>query len=265
MGEYLLAEESQQLRAFLPGWLCIGAITGLWFSHGLYQLQVRRSAGAGQYLAGRFADDDTGLFVALLLYAVTFSVGALLWGYGGLRRLREVAIMRVALAAMFGVCATLWALNHGGDAAGRRTLLVATFLGLLLVESGFAPAAVAYLARLSGHVASDRGLVLGLYSVVSGGGALLGTALSAPFAGRLALDGVLLATVLPAAIALLLLGTLREPGEAGATPIVRGHTVTGARFPDPYATSTIPAERRCFGARPRTRRQADRIRTPCPP
>ena len=213
-----LVRGQRQLRAFLPGWLCIGAITGLWFSHGLYQLQVRRPAGAGQDLAGIFAGDDTGLFVALLLYAVTFSAGALLWGYVGLRRLREVAVMRVALAAMLGVCATLWALNHGGGNPARRAALVALFLGLLLVESGFAPAAVAYLARLSGHVASERGLVLGLYSVVSGGGALLGTALGAPFADRLALDGVLLATVLLAAIALLLLGALREPGEPGASP-----------------------------------------------
>ncbi len=235
-----LVANQRQLRAFLPGWLCIGAITGLWFSHGLYQLQVRRPAGAGQYLAGRFAGDDTGLFVALLLYAVTFSVGALLWGYVGLRRLPEMAVMCVALAAMFGVCAALWALNHGGDDAGRRTLLVAVFLGLLLVESGFAPAAVAYLARLSGHVASERGLVMGLYSVVSGGGALLGTALGAPFADRLALDGVLLATVLLAAIALLLLGTLREPGEPGASPDRAPPHRPGSALPGPMRDADDP-------------------------
>jgi len=197
-----------QLRTFLPGWLCISAITGLWFSHGLYQLQVRRPEGHGQALVGAFAEDDVRLFLVLAIYAVTFSLGVLLWGYVGLRFVREVVAMRIALAAMFGVCAILWGLNH---AAAPPPVLVALFLSLLLVESGFAPAAIAYLARLSGSVTRERGLVMGLYSVVSGGGSLLGAALGAPFAERLALDGILVATVLLAAIALLLLGTLPAP------------------------------------------------------
>ncbi len=195
----------RRLIAFLPGWLCIGASTGLWFSHGLYQIQVRRPAGAGQMLAGLVAGDDALLFGILLVYALTFSLGVLLWGYLGLRRRREVAVMRIALAAMFGICATLWALNHSGEGTAPRAGLVALSLALLLVESGFAPAAVAYLARLSGRVAGERGLVMGLYSVVSGGGALLGAARGAPFAERFALDGVLAATVLLACGALVAL------------------------------------------------------------
>jgi len=218
-----LVRRQHGLRRFLPGWLCIGAITGVWFSHGLYQLQVRRPEGAGQYLAGRFAGDDIGLFVALLLYAATFGGGALLWGYVGLRRLPELRVMRVALAAMFGVCAALWGLNHGDDNSGRRAALVVTFLVLLLVESGFAPAAVAYLARLSGRVAGERGLVLGLYTVVSGGGALLGAAFGTPFADRLAIDGVLLATALLAAVALALIRDegARDGGEQEGDPGTR--------------------------------------------
>jgi len=198
----------RRLLGFLPGWLCLSAITGLWFSHGLYQLQVRRPEGTGQALAGIVAGDDARLFAILLVYALTFSLGALLWGYFGLRRQREIAVMRLALAAMFGVCTTLWAFNRSGESAALRAGLVALFLALLLVESGFAPAAIAYLARLSGQVAGERGLVMGLYSVVSGGGALLGAALGAPFAERLALDGVLAATVLLACGAL---AALRHP------------------------------------------------------
>src|SRR3712207_6026696 len=149
---------------------------------------------------------DTGLFYVLLTYALVFSAGVLLWGYVGLRRVHEVPAMRIALGAMFAVCAALWALNHSGESAVLRGGLVAAFLGLLLIESGFAPAAIAYLSRLSGEIASERGLVMGLYSVVSGGGALLGAALGAPFAQRLAFDGVLLATVLFAALSALALG-----------------------------------------------------------
>ena len=239
--------DQPRILRFLPAWMGISAVTGLWFSHGLYQLQVVRPEGADQFLAGRFNGDDTGLSYALLTYALVFSVGVLLWGYLGLRRLREIPAMRIALGAMFGVCAALWALNHSGENAALRGSLLAAFLGLLLIESGFAPAAIAYLARLSGEIAGERGLVMGLYSVVSGGGSLLGAAIGAPFAQRLAFDGVLLATVLFAALSALVLGlaarATNEPSENAhrSLPRLRGArpTIGRAELNDPIGARVI--------------------------
>lgn len=193
------------LLRFFPAWLSLSAITSLWFTHALYQMRVARPEFAAQYLSGRFAENQRGLALVLLAYALTFSAGILIWGYAGLRRLHEVWIMRVSLGAMLAVCAVLWILNHSGDNGGLRGAALTLFTVLLLVESGFAPAAVAYLARLSGQVSTDRGLVMGLYTVVTGGGALLGNSLGAPFAELGAIDGILLATVLLAGFSLALL------------------------------------------------------------
>ena len=82
-----------------------------------------------------------------------------------------------------------------------------------MIESGFLPAAVGYLARLSSLIAADRGLLMGLYSVVMGAGALFGSALGAPFvggaipfAGR-SMDGVItLTTVLGIISMIVVLG-----------------------------------------------------------
>lgn len=210
----LLAGQRALLR-FLPAWLSLSAITGLWFTHALYQMRVIRPGFAGQYLAGRFAEAQETLEKVLLAYALIFCCGILAWGYFGLRRLPELVIMRIGLAAMLGVCATLWVVNHSGGNEAVRVAAIAIFGVLLAIESGFPVAAVAYLARLSsGNVATDRGLVMGLYTVVTGGGSFLGTTLGAPSAEIAALDGVLLATVLLAGFALALL--LRQPPhEAG--------------------------------------------------
>lgn len=203
-----LLRRQRAILRFLPAWLALSAITGLWFNHALNQMRVIRPAFAGQYLSGLFAENERGLELTLVAYALLFSAGIIGWGYVGLRRLHEVTVMRIGLAAMLGVCAALFALNHGGERPALRVAAIAVFAVLLVVESGFAPAAVTYLARLSRAVATDRGLVMGLYTVVSGGGTLLGVALGAPFADRGALDGILLFTVLLAASALALLFSL---------------------------------------------------------
>lgn len=200
----LLGRQRALLR-FFPAWLCLTAITGMWFSHAIYQMRVVRPEIAGQYLAGRFAGNTTALGMVVLAFALTFSTGILLWGYVGMRRRHEVTVMRIGLFAMLGVCASLWVLNHSGDNGPLRVAATAVFALLVLAESGFAPAAVAYLARLSGAVESERGLLMGIYTVVTGGGSLLSASLGAPFAQRGAIDGVLLATVLLAGIALTLL------------------------------------------------------------
>ncbi len=200
----------RDLLRFLPAWLSLSAVTSLWFTQAIYQMKVARPEFADQFLSGRFAENAGGLGVVLALFALTFSAGIIGWGYIGLRRLHELIVMRVALGAMIGVCAALWVVNHSGDNAALRAVAIAVFAALVLVESGFAPAAVAYLARLSGAVSSERGLIMGLYTVITGGGSLLGAALGAPFAQWGAPDGILLLTVLLAGFALTLLFRLRE-------------------------------------------------------
>ena len=84
-----------------------------------------------------------------------------------------------------------------------------SFAGSVLAESGFAPAAVSYLARLASEQRADRGLFMGLYSVVLGLGQLVGSWLGGPFADRWGMDGILVLTTVLGTIALALTLRLR--------------------------------------------------------
>ena len=78
----------------------------------------------------------------------------------------------------------------------------------IFVESGFTPAALAYLAEIAEERAEDRGSVMGVYSVLLAVGQLLGSALAAPFADaqfhgeRLGMNGLIVLTGLLCLVAL---------------------------------------------------------------
>ena len=84
-----------------------------------------------------------------------------------------------------------------------------------MLESGFPPAAVSYLARLSGRVSEDRGLFMGLYSVVLGLGQLVGGWLGGPFADRWGMDGILVLTFILGLCAAGLTSTLPSSPDGG--------------------------------------------------
>ena len=87
-----------------------------------------------------------------------------------------------------------------------RHTLVPILVGLVMlgvfVESGFTPAALAYLAEIAEERAEDRGSVMGVYSVLLSVGQLLGGALAAPFAERLGVNGLIILTGLLCLVAL---------------------------------------------------------------
>ena len=106
--------------------------------------------------------------------------------------------------------AALTLMNHGGGPGPLLWLSIAWFALSVLVESGFAPVAVSYLARLSSSLQADRGLFMGLYSVVLGLGQLIGSWLDGPFANRWGMDGILALTGVLGLIALGLTLRLRR-------------------------------------------------------
>ena len=110
------------------------------------------------------------------------------------------------------VAAGLWAVAFVGAGyflghAFRAVLgdLARTFSLVMLgvfVESGFTPAALAYLAEIAEERPEDRGSVMGVYSVLLSVGQLIGGALAAPFAARLGINGLILLTGLLCLVAL---------------------------------------------------------------
>lgn len=194
------------LGRLAPVWLCMNAILGLWLGPTLYFLLTNRSDDT-QVLAGLFADNPSGLGWLLFVYALVFGAGVVAWSRV-LPRMDLQRALRVSLIAMLGVSTGLLLLNHMGDQPVQlRWMLTAVIAVLIMVESGFTPAALSLLAGAVGP-GVGRGAAMGIYSFLLSLGALAGSVL-AGIAGRwLAIDGLTYATLGLAVVALALLPRL---------------------------------------------------------
>jgi MFS family permease len=162
---------------------------------------------SGQYLDGIFATAPTDIGWLLLGYTVVFGIGVTVWGSllpkAGARR-----AMRISLWAMVAVCAALALLNHSTAwPPWGRAVLVAVAALLIMIESGFGPAALTWLAQSLG-LEGGVGAAMGIYSVLLSLGALAGSLLGGWTATLWRIDGLLSATVLLAVCALLFLSRL---------------------------------------------------------
>jgi MFS family permease len=192
-----------ELRRLAPVWLCVNCVLGLWLGSTLPFLLTHR-VRSDQYLAGIFAEDPRRVGWLLLEYAGVFSAGVTVWSFL-LPRMRIRLAMTITLGAMLPVCAGLYVLNHSGAASLRvRAWILVLTAAAVMVESGFTPAALAWLA---GALPQDagKGAAMGIYSVLLSLGAIAGSLLAAVLGQRYAVDGLLYGTVMAAVAALVLL------------------------------------------------------------
>jgi hypothetical protein len=99
-------------------------------------------------------------------------------------------------------------LNHmGGQPVQLRWTLTAIIALLIMVESGFTPAALSLLAAAVGP-GVGRGAAMGIYSFLLSVGALVGSVLAGATGRWLAIDGLIYATLGLALVALSLLSRL---------------------------------------------------------
>lgn len=195
-----------QLRRLAPVWLCMNAIIGLWLGPTLYFLLTNRSVDT-QVLSGLLADRPSDLGWLLFVYALVFAAGVLVWS----RVLPHVDVrraLRVSLLAMLAVSLGLLLLNHMSDQSIQlRWTLTAIIALLIMVESGFTPAALSLLAAAVGP-GVGRGAAMGIYSFLLSVGALVGSVLAGVTGRWLAIDGLIYATLGLALVALSLLPRL---------------------------------------------------------
>jgi MFS family permease len=198
------ALDTPQLRRLAPVWICMNAIVGLWLGPTSYFLLTNRSDGS-QMLSGLFADDPSALGGLLFAYALVFGTGVVMWS----RILPRVDLRRalaVSLIAMLAVSAGVLLLNHmGSQPIQLRWTLTALIAVLIMIESGFTPAA---LSLLAGAVGSGRGAAMGIYTFLLSAGALIGSVLAGVTGRWLAIDGLTYTTLVLAAVALALLPRL---------------------------------------------------------
>lgn len=197
------ALRNAEIRALAPVWLCVNVVIGLWLGPTTTFLLTQLPA-TRQYLDGIFAADPTHVGWMLLGYAAVFGTGVVSWSFV-LPHMRVRDAMRISLSAMPVVCVCLFAVNHSrGWPSGMRIAALAITSVFIMVESGFTPAALAWLAHTL--VGSDgKGVAMGIYSVLLGLGAIAGSLLAGWLGKTLRFDGLLLGTVLLAFLSLLLL------------------------------------------------------------
>jgi MFS family permease len=196
---------NRRIMRFAPAWLAANAVLGAWFSVGTFL-----AAGApnkAQFLMHAFSAGE--ISTAFLVFGILFTVGAIAWGFV-MPVIGRQATLLIGVAGLGFTSVALWALNQVPFDATHS--VVPVLVGLIMlgvfVESGFTPAALAYLAEIAEERAEDRGSVMGVYSVLLAVGQLLGSALAAQFADArfrgepLGINGLIILTGLLALVAL---------------------------------------------------------------
>jgi MFS family permease len=200
------------IRRLAPVWLCVNAIVGLWLGPTLPFLLTGRAAGT-QYLAGIYAGEPARVGWLLLVYAIVFGTGVTLWSFV-LPRVRlsnraEGNAERDAAGVRGPVLAQPFRRRAAGvSLAGSITAV------LIMIESGFTPAALAWLAE-SLPVASGRGAAMGIYSVLLSIGAITGSLLAGVLAQRYVVDGLLYGTIALASAGLVFLRWVPQSSNKG--------------------------------------------------
>lgn len=188
-------------RVFGPAWLALNAVVGMWAIQSPFLLSGPHVEG--QYLTGLYSATQTGYL--LLGYATIFATGAVAWGFMIPNR-SKIKVMRFTMFGLLSMCACIFLINSGEGFPGW----VMTLLGVLaatsvLVEAGFTPAALTYMADLAGSSQQSTGTVMGAYSMLMGMGNAIGSFIGGWLAAELAVNGLILGTLVLTGIALFFL------------------------------------------------------------
>jgi MFS family permease len=194
-----------------PTWIALNAVIGAWTTQSVFQL-TRENPDPEQFddqlLMGGLEPTQVSLVLAVAL--VVFFAGIFVWG-NLFRRYRRTSIIAVGIGGGLVMIGALTALNHSGDwGLPVRAAFVLLALGGLFVLAGATPAALGMLADISETHPSDRGAIMGLYSVFLGVGQIVGSLASGAAADWLGIDGLLVVSAVLLVIALIPVRWLRR-------------------------------------------------------
>jgi MFS family permease len=222
---YLKLVRQSHVWLLAPTWIAVNAALGLYASQSLYALVRTPNPRFNdcvapdqwfscQLLAGGF--DSLQVTGGLVVAGVVFVLGLIWWG-NRFKNYRRTTIILYGLAGGAVLVAGALLVNHAGDveritglsqAVPILVALPAVAFGLFVL-AGATPAALGLLADMSEAFPDDRGAIMGLYSVFLAVGQISGAMIGGVASEQFAFDGILLATLLLLAIALLPLFRLR--------------------------------------------------------
>ncbi|HUP27220.1 MAG TPA: MFS transporter [Chloroflexia bacterium] len=213
---YLQLMKEPALISFMPAWLAINAVVGLWSIH-IQPLMIRSGAAnepnrfAAQLLDGNFSQSQVGFLVGG--FGMLFMVGIYIWSLF-YAHLRKTTMMIASILGLFLVAVSMLGINNhapGFPPPWEEWPLTPLLAAGILLVSGFTPVALAYLAEISEHRVEHRGAVMGLYSVLLGLGQLIGGAGGGVFIRtmNIGFNGLILATFILAVVAIVTVFRLR--------------------------------------------------------
>lgn len=196
----------------VPAWLAINSVIGMWFNNSIRMLTDLDLGQTfkNQLLMGRWHDAPQSVYLGFGIVLIVFASGVLIWSLY-LGRVRKTVAMLVATGGIAFMVPAIFLMNHHAPFLSTTFYLpVAVVLMGILVLSGFAPAALTYLADVTETYSADRGTIMGLYSVFLGVGQFIGTATGGVFLGWLGIDGVILLSLIFGAVTALSLISLHR-------------------------------------------------------
>jgi MFS family permease len=192
-----------------PTWIAVNAAIGLWTSQSLFQLVKEPPPQfEDQVLMGSL----TPILISLgfVVAGVVFFAGLFWWG-NRFRVYRRTTIIGLGVAGGAALAVAGLVVNHstGMSLLAIAIAVVVAAVGLFVL-AGATPAALGLLADMSESFPHDRGAIMGLYSVFLAVGQIAGSLIGGVAADLGGLDGILVATLLLLAIAVLPLSRLRS-------------------------------------------------------
>jgi len=195
-----------RVAGFVPAWIAINAVLGIWINL-TARILTDKSGFPGQILVGAYNSLQAGNIRAA--YALFFILGILVW-IAFFPNVKKTSAMLIGTVGLFISCVLIYGINHQPALNAPWVLPMALLLVVsIMVQSGFTPAALAYLADITENHTSDRGAIMGLYSVFLGLGQFLGASLGGLFVDWRGADGMALATGLLGIFATILIIRLR--------------------------------------------------------
>jgi MFS family permease len=204
---YLALIRSSHVLLLAPTWIAINAAIGVWLSQSVFQLAKGDERFPNQALMAGF--DANQITIGAIVIAVIFGAGLLYWGNRFKAYRRTTIIGYGVIGGAVLVCAGL-AVNH----LATTFPIVAIGAGIvaaggLFVLAGATPAAIGLLADMSERFPTDRGAIMGLYSVFLAMGQITGALIGGIAADWLGIDGMFIATLILLGIAIVPLSQLR--------------------------------------------------------
>ncbi|HEX5013555.1 MAG TPA: MFS transporter [Candidatus Limnocylindrales bacterium] len=208
LSRYRVLLRTSNVWLLAPTWIAVNASIGVWFSQSIFQFSAPNAAFPDQILHQGFTPLQISL--AAVAVGVLFGAGLLYWG-NRFKNTRRTTIILYGIGGGALVALGGLAINHGGVLPIAVPILALGFVAFgLFVLAGATPAALGLLADISEEFPSDRGAIMGLYSVFLALGQIAGSLIGGVAADWRGFDGLLVATFGLLAIAILPLMQLRR-------------------------------------------------------